>query len=492
MLLIMSSLDEIRNERLKKLARLREAGVNPYPSDVHATRTNASYLADFDSIKGEETLVGRVMSLRGQGGLTFFDMFDGTTKVQVVFQKDGSSPKLSYDFFNEVIDRGDFVEVTGTPYTTKRGEKSLFLSEWRLLSKSLRPIPDSWYGLKDEDERYRLRYLDFILNDDARSMVEKRATFWRAVRRFHEDRGFLEVHTPVLETTTGGADANPFKTHHKALDLDVYLRISAGELWQKRLMVAGFPKTFEVGRIFRNEGMSHEHAQDYEQCEAYWAYASFKEMQQFLKECYQYVLKETFGTLSFSIRGFDVDLSGDWPEIDYGDEILRQTGVHIWEATEDDIRTKLDELKVSYENGVGKERLLDSLWKYCRKNIGGPVILINELKAMSPLAKTNPKDERLVERFHFVIAGSELGQGYSELNDPVDQRERFMEQQKLRDAGDEEAQMADMEFVEALEYGMPPTAGHGFSERVFSFFLGTSIRESQLFPLLRPNKDRER
>lgn len=496
----MAGIDDIRNERLKKVAFLRDRGIDPYPAVSERTEDNASFLKDFSSLAESQkpiVLAGRVMSLRGQGGIIFADLFDGSARVQALIKKDAIEDQ-TFTLFEDAVDASDFIEVNGTAFTTNRGVNSLSATSWRMLSKSLRPVPTEWFGLKDEDERYRKRYLDFILNPVSRDLVVKRARFWSAVRRFHEDHGFMEVQTPVLEVTTGGADANPFKTHHDALDMDVYLRISGGELWQKRLMIAGFPKTFEVGRIFRNEGMSAEHAQDYEQCEAYWAYADFKKMYTFLKECYQYVAETTFGTLKFSIRGFDVDLAGEWPTIDYTEEILKQTGVDIWKASATDMMAKLSELGVPYEKGGGKERLIDTLWKHCRKSIGGPTILINEPKMTSPLAKsdggyTNPDtvlaksdDSRIVQRFHFIIAGSELGQGYSELNDPVDQRHRFEAQQKLRDAGDKEAQMADMDFVEALEYGMPPTAGHGFSERVFSFFAGVPIREGQLFPLMRP------
>ena len=297
----------------------------------------------------------------------------------------------------------------------------------------------------------------------------------------------MEVDTPVLETTVGGADAMPFKTHHNALGIDVYLRISAGELWQKRLMVAGFDKTFEIGRIFRNEGMSAEHLQDYIQCEAYWAYANYEDMYKFLQECYRYVAEKTFGTLKYKINGFGIDLAADWPLIDYAEEIKKQTGIDIWNVSDKEIKNKLDELGVDYaiEN---RARLIDSLWKYCRKNIGGPAILINEPRIISPLAKTSPKHPDVTERFHFIIAGSEVGQGYSELNDPIDQRERFEIQEKMRKAGDKEAQMADYDFIEALEYGMPPTAGHGFSERLFSFLMGKPVRETQIFPLMRPKE----
>lgn len=494
----MSGIDDIRTERLKKAEMLRAAGMDPYPAVSERTEDNAQFVADFFSLiesKQSVTLAGRIMSLRGQGGIIFVDLFDGSVKVQVLVKKDevGETFKL----FEDAVDASDFIEVTGTAFTTNRGVDSLSATHWRMLAKSLRPVPAEWFGLKDEDERYRKRYLDFILNPVSRDLVVKRARFWSAVRRFHEDHGFMEVQTPVLEVTTGGADANPFKTHHDALDMDVYLRISGGELWQKRLMVAGFEKTFEVGRIFRNEGMSAEHAQDYEQCEAYWAYADFKKMYTFLKECYQYVAEATFGAQKFSIRGFNIDLSGEWPLIDYTQEILKQTGIDIWKASATDMMAQLSALSVPYEKGGGKERLIDTLWKHCRKSIGGPAILVNEPKMTSPLAKAgggylNPdtvlakSDSQTVQRFHFIIAGSELGQGYSELNDPVDQRHRFEAQQKLRDAGDKEAQMADWDFVEALEYGMPPTAGHGFSERLFSFLAGVPIREGQLFPLMRP------
>ncbi|MEK7530928.1 MAG: lysine--tRNA ligase [Patescibacteria group bacterium] len=487
----MAGVDEIRAERLKKVEALRAAGMDPYPSESFRSHKLAEVRAQFDYfVKGGQILIvaGRIMSLRGQGGIAFADLYDGTEKFQVVIKKEDVGD-VAFSLFEATIDASDFVEVTGTAFTTNRGEKSLLASKWRILTKSLRPIPDQWFGLKDEDERYRKRYLDFLLNPVSRNIVEKRAKFWSAVRRFHEDHGFLEVQTPVLEVTTGGADANPFVTHHGTLDIDVNLRISAGELWQKRLMVAGFPKVFEVGRIFRNEGMSAEHAQDYEQCEAYWAYADFFNMYTFLRECYQYVAQETFGTLKFNIHGFEVDLSGEWPTIDYTEIIKEKQGIDIWRATEQELWEKTKKLfpsNTTYSSdSTSKGRMVDLLWKQCRKEIVGPVILINEPVFTSPLAKARKDNPQLTERFHFIIAGSEVGQGYSELNDPLEQRTRFVAQQKLRDAGDMEAQMADMEFVEALEYGMPPTAGHGFSERLLSFLLDIPIRESQLFPLMR-------
>jgi lysyl-tRNA synthetase class 2 len=490
MLFTMSSMSEVRLERIKKLEHIRNAGIDPYPADSHPTRTIDSYVSAFSSLDEKETLVGRIMSLRVQGGLAFFDIFDGTGKVQIVFQKDASTPSLSYEFFLEVIDRGDFVEVTGTPYTTKRGQQSLLLAEWRILSKSLRPIPDSWYGIKDEDERYRQRYLDILLSDELRDTVQKRSIFWNTIRSFLLSRDFVEVETPVLENTPGGAEARPFVTHHNALELDVYLRISAGELWQKKLLVAGMPRTFEIGRIFRNEGMSREHLQDYTQMECYMAYSDYTEGMRMTQDLYREIAEKTFSTTSFTIRDQTVDLGGEWPLLEFGNLMKEHYGFDVLDAPFETLLSELDRQGISYEKTMEKGRILDLLWKSVRKTIAGPAFLIGVPVELEPLAKRRVDDPRVVERFQVLIAGSEVGKGFSELNDPRDQYARFMEQQKLRDQGDDEAQMADLEFVEALEYGMPPAFGFGVSERLFSFLMDVPIREAQLFPLLKPNPER--
>ncbi len=499
--------DEIRKVKLEKLENLKKAGMEVYPEKSQRDYTNKEVLNKFDEI-GEEKeiyLVGRVRSLRPMGGSAFCHIEDGSGKIQLFLnkkilqsyksttnlqitnkKKDGENDPLDlYKLFVKNIELGDFVQVKGILFKTKTEEKSLKVIDWKILSKTLQPFPTEHFGFKNEEERFRKRYLDIIFNPETKEIIKKRAIFWNAVREFHLKNNFMEVETPILETTTGGADARPFETHHNALDMDVYLRISAGELWQKRLMVAGFEKTFEIGRIFRNEGISPEHLQDYTQCEAYWAYSDAEQMSKFLRECYQYVIEKTFGTLQFKIRGFEVDFSGEWAEIDYAEEVKKQTGIDIWQADEKEIIAELKELKVEYE-AENKARLIDSLWKYCRKNIGGPAILVNTPKMMTPLAKSSTENEKIVKQFVFLIGGSEVGQGYSELNDPIDQKERFAEQQSLRDAGDDEAQMADNEFVEALEYGMPPTAGHGFSERLFSFLINKPARECQTFPLVKP------
>ncbi|MBI4155611.1 MAG: lysine--tRNA ligase [Candidatus Zambryskibacteria bacterium] len=489
----MASLEEIRQARLAKLQKLKEHGVNPYPAKVPRDFSISELKKNFEakSAQGSPVSVaGRVMALRGQGAILFVVLFDGTARIQAIIKKDVLSQE-KFSLFVDTVDVSDFVSVTGKAILSERGEQSVLASSWLMATKSLLPLPEKWHGLQDYEAKFRHRYLDILFNPDVRDILEKKALFWNAVREFHTKHGFLEVETPVLEITTGGADAAPFETHHNALDLDVYLRISAGELWQKRLMVAGIPKTFEIGRIFRNEGMSPEHLQDYSQCEAYWAYANYEDMYKFLKECYCYVAEKTFGTLKFNINGFDIDLGGEWPIIDYTEVIQKETGMDIGKASNMDIEKKLDELGVEYEAN-NRGRIIDSLWKYCRKKIVGPAILVNEPKITSPLSKSSPKNPLITERFHFVIAGSEVGQGYSELNDPIDQRERFVEQEKLREAGDSEAQMADYDFVESLEHGMPPTAGHGFSERLFSFLINRPIRETQIFPLMKPQEERKK
>ncbi|MFZ2522956.1 MAG: amino acid--tRNA ligase-related protein, partial [Minisyncoccia bacterium] len=342
------------------------------------------------------------------------------------------------------------------------------------------------HGLQDVDERFRKRYLDFLMNDEVRELVYKKSKFWDSVREFMRNNGFLEVETPTLEVTTGGAEATPFKTHHNDYDLDVYLRISIGELWQKRLMAGGFPKTFEIGRAYRNEGTSPEHAQEFTNMEFYWAFADFNDGMKLVREMYIEVASSVFGTTKFTSRGHTFDLSDEWTQIDYVEEIKKQTGIDVNTATEKEMIKKIEELGVKYD-GKNKERLTDTLWKYCRKNISGPAFLVNHPKLVAPLAKS--LDQKTVQMFQPLIAGSEVGRGYSELNDPIDQKERFEAQQKLIEEGDTEAMMSDYEFVEMLEYGMPPTCGFGFGERLFAILVDKPLRDLQTFPLMRPKSE---
>lgn len=479
---------ELIEFRKKKLEELKKLGKNPYPSKSekdHLARQILDKADKFIESKEKVVLAGRVMALRGHGKLVFSDIEDESGKIQAVFKLD----LLKDDFkLIPLLDLGDFVEVSGTIFKTNAGEITVEAHEVKILAKSLRPLPEKRHGLHDEEVRFRKRYLELITNPESRELFKKKAKFWQSTRNFMIEKGFLEVETPALENTAGGADANPFVTHHDALDIDVYLRISMGELWQKRLMVGGFEKTFEIGRQFRNEGISREHLQDYSQLEFYWAYANYDDSMKLVEEMYKHIAKETFGTLQFEIGEFGVDLEKKWGKIDYVSTIQEKLDIDVLKASDEELRTRLDELKVKYNKNDRRGRLIDSLWKQVRKSIAGPVFLINHPVEVSPLAKRKEDNPKLVERYQVILAGTEMGNGYSELNDPEDQEARFLEQSQLREGGDKEAQMHDRDFVEALEYGMPPTTGFGFSERLFSFLADKSSRECVIFPLMRPDQ----
>lgn len=483
----MASLEEIRIARLAKLEKLKASGVDPYPADATRDFDISDLIKkfeDFEKSKKVVTVVGRVMALRTQGALIFSDIFDGTGKFQILLKRGECIKEKDFDLFLETVDIGDFVQISGTLFKTKREEKTIEVSSWKMLTKSLRPLPEKWHGLQDIEERYRRRYLDILMNEDLRDSLIKKSKFWDVVRTFFKNKGFLEVETPTLELTTGGAEARPFKTHHNDFDLDMFLRISVGELWQKRLMSAGFPKTFEIGKVYRNEGTSPEHLQEFTNMEFYWGYANYKDGMELVKELYKQIALEVFGKTDFEYNGHKFDLSSEWELIDYTEEIKKQTNVDISCATEDEMKKSLEDLNVRY-TGENKERLIDTLWKYCRKNISGPAFLVNHPVIVAPLAKKiYGKDT--VQMFQPIIAGSEVGRGYSELNDPIDQENRFKEQQILIEKGDEEAMMPDFEFVEMLEHGMPPTCGFGFGERLFAILSGKPLRELQTFPLMRP------
>ncbi|MBI5457291.1 lysine--tRNA ligase [Candidatus Kaiserbacteria bacterium] len=481
---------DIRAERLKKLDILKAAEMEAYPSDSHRDTSNADLIAQFDELEKSTHKVhlgGRVMSLRGQGGIMFADIFDGTGRMQLVLQKADIDEKV-FDLFAMTVDAGDFIEASGTMFKTKRGERSLKVQKWRMLAKSLLPIPTEHFGLKDEELILRQRYLDILLNEEVRKMFIRRAKFWQSARDFYLSRGFLEVETPVLETTPGGADARPFKTHHHALDIDVYMRICAGELWQKELLIAGFPKVFEIGRVFRNEGQSREHLQDYTQLESYEAFADARLGMKFLQELYRHIVKETYGRYTFEIGEHTVDFAEEWPEIDFCTAIQKEFGIDAISCTEDEAIEAAKNVGVTFGQSPNKARAIDHLWKKIRKGIAGPAFLRGVPVYLSPLAKQMVKDPEKADRVQIIIAGSEVGNGYSELNDPLDQRARFEEQQALRDAGDDEAQRLDEEYIRAMEHGMPPAFGFGVSERLFSFLENRPAHEAQIFPLMRPKQ----
>ncbi|PLX28515.1 lysine--tRNA ligase [Candidatus Parcubacteria bacterium] len=476
------NINDEREIRLKKLADLKESGINPYPAH---TENNHSVSEALGMKAGESVQVsGRIMTKRDMGKLTFCHLQDESGKMQIAFKQDELGNE-NYKLFTKKIDIGDIILIDGERFQTHKGEESVLIKTWTLLSKAILPLPDKFHGIQDEELRLRKRYLDLLLNPEIRDMFYKKAKFWDVTRTFMKEKGFFEVETPYLETTTGGAEATPFATHHNDFDLDVFLRISVGELLQKRLMAAGFEKTFEIGKVFRNEGSSPDHLQEFTNMEFYWAYANYNDGMKLTQELYQRIAEEVFGTTKFKTKEYEYDLAGEWPHVEYAKEIKKQTKIDITKATEDEMKKKLEKLKVKYE-GDNKERLTDTLWKYCRRNIAGPAFLINHPKLISPLAKARPEDLETTERFQVIIAGSEVGNGYSELNDPVDQRERFELQQKLIERGDDEAMMPDFEFVEMLEHGMPPTCGFGFGERLFAFMMDKPIRECVLFPLMKP------
>lgn len=486
----MSRLQEMRQQRLEKLHKLQALGFDAYPAQSHRTHTNAQVVDHFAELEGKTvTLAGRLTTLRDHSKLMFGDLHDMSGKIQLYIRPDSltrtdaSTQTLGYDDLN-LLDTGDIIQATGTVTKTQRGEISLQPTHITLLTKALRPMPDKWDGLQDPEIKFRRRYLDLAINPDSRAMFERKAKFWRANREFMAQKGFIEVETPVLEHVTGGADARPFTTHMNALDQEFFLRIST-ELYQKRLIGGGFEKIFTIGPNFRNEGLSDEHLPEYYQIEWYWAYADYRDNMALIEEMFKYIAQEVWGKSVFEKNGLTFDVSQKWEEISYPDIIKERLGIDIFTDSDDKMRDKVRELGIKLTGVINRQRLIDNLWKSIRKTLPGPAFLVNEPKFMSPLAKSKIDNPELTQRFHVIIAGSELGNGYSELNDPIDQLARFQDQQAAREAGDDEAQMLDIDYVEMLEYGMPPTSGYGMSERVFWFLEGVTAREGTLFPTLR-------
>lgn len=483
-------LSEIRNIRLEKAEKLRALGINPYPSESKRTHSNATVISDFLKLDSKEvSVVGRLMSWREHGEIIFGHLQDETGKLQIFIQKDklqktnSTNQNLGFDELN-LVDVGDFLEVVGIVGKTVRGEISIVPSRIRIITKSLRPLPEKWEGLKDQETIFRKRYLDLIMDQTHLDLFVRKAKFWNANREFLKHKGFIEVETPVLEHVTGGADAKPFMTHHNALDEDFYLRIST-ELYQKRLIAGGLEKIYTLGPNFRNEGIDDEHLQEYYQIEWYWAYADYRDNMKLTQDMFRYIAKEVYGTTKFESKGHSFDLADEWEEIDYTKVIHERFGVDVIAASEESMNAILKKEGVVLEGGVNRARIVDNLWKIIRKTVAGPAFLINTPKFISPLAKSIQGREDLTERFQIVIAGTELGNGYSELNDPLDQYSRFIDQQAARDAGDDEAQMMDIDYVEMLEYGMPPVSGYGHSERVFWILEGLGAREATLFPQMK-------
>ncbi len=483
----MSTFDEIRRIRLEKVESLRKLGINPYPAQSQKDYPNLEVVEKYETLADKQIHVaGRIVSWREHGALIFCHLQDQSGKIQVFINKKDLSPTSSKNQTIgadnlKLIDIGDFIEVFGKVGKSIRGEVSIFPGDIRMLSKSIRSLPEKWSGLTDPEIIFRRRYLDLVMNPDRQKLFIRKSKFWQLTRQFLNENGFIEVETPVLELVTGGADAKPFITHHNALDQDFYLRIST-ELFQKRLIGGGFEKIFTLAPNFRNEGIDDEHLQEYYSGEWYWAYADYTKNMDLVEKLYKYLAENIYGKTKFEKGNHTFDLADKWERISYADLIKKRFSVDIFNDSEEEI---LQILKTQHLDTTGlnnRGRIVDNLWKIVRQEISGPLFVIDEPKFSSPLAKSRADDETLTERFHCIIAGSELGNGYSELNDPVDQFERFKEQQENREKGDEESQMMDIDFVEMLEYGMPPTSGFGFSERLFWFLENVTAREGTLFP----------
>jgi len=491
----MANLKELRDERLRKLDEIKKLGVNPYPASSERTNKIGEIIKDFTVFENKSvTVAGRIVGIRKFGKLAFIVLKDDSGEIQLFLQKDTvestvpEEQQLGMEHLN-LLDIGDFIEAHGSVMKSKTDEISVGVEKLRILTKSLRPMPDKQQGFTDKEQRLRRRYVDLNVNDDVRQRFIRRSAFWQATRQFLLNEGFIEINIPVLEHTTGGADANPFVTHMDAIDQDFYLRISH-ELPLKRLIGGGYEKVFDIGPRFRNENFSDEHLPEHVAMESYAAYQDYEDGMEMYERMIKYVTKKTWGKLSFTdVNGFKVDLDQPWPRIKYADIMKERFDVDVFNPDFEQLKTILKENKVELDGDVNINRALDNVWKIIRRESAGPYWMIHEPVKISPLSKIEPSDPRVTQRFHPIIGGSELGNGFSELNDPQDQLARFLEQQALRESGDSEAMMLDIDFVEMLEYGMPPACGWGNSERNFWFFEGVTAREGVIFPNLRSEVD---
>lgn len=493
----MATLKDYRDERLRKLEELKTLGINPYPATAERTQKLAEIRDNFDSLQGQTaTVVGRIVSIRKFGKLAFIVLKDDSGELQLFIRKgdtneeaDRSKSELVMPAEISLLDTGDFVECSGEVIKTQTDEISVSCKTLRLLTKALRPLPEQ---LTDKEERFRRRYVDMNVNLDVRERFIRRSKFWKATRDFLDSEGFIEVNNTVLENTAGGADANPFVTHMDALDQDFYLRISH-ELPLKRLLVAGFEKVYDIGARFRNENYTEEHLPEHNAMEWYWAYADWQDGMELTERMIRYMVDKVWGRREFELaNGQTVNFGADnepFPRISFVGILKEQYGIDVFESSMEDIQAKLAEHNLEVEEQDNRVRSLDKLWKKYRKTLSGPAFLIDMPTFMQPLAKLQSSDERLTEQFNLVFGGSEMCKAYSELNDPLDQYGRFLEQQKMRDDGDDEAQMMDIDYVEALEYGMPPACGLGFSERIFWSLEAVTAREGVPFPQLRSEID---
>ncbi len=477
--------------RRAKARRLRAQGQDPFPPRCERTHTIAEARAAFE--RGELTedhtisLTGRLMSIRIMGKISFAHVEDGSGRIQLSFRQDALG-EAGYQAFKNDLDMGDFVGATGSLFVTKTGELTLAVQRWQLLAKAMHPLPDKWHGLKDIETRYRQRYVDLLVNPDVRQVFVTRARIIAALRRFLDSRGFLEVETPILQPIYGGAAAKPFITHHNQLDQDLYLRISF-ELYLKRLLVGGYERVYEIGRDFRNEGISFKHNPEFTQLEFYQAYADYNEVMKIAEEMIAYVADEVLGTRRITYQGHEIDLSPPWPRIPLRQAILDRTGIdYAQHPTAESLHRAIRDIGGNVEPKATRGKLIDSLLStYVEPHLIQPTFLIDYPLDISPLAKMKPGTNDTVERFEGFIGGMEICNAFSELNDPEDQEARFLAMGRAAAAGDEEAHPMDEDFLLALRYGMPPTGGFGMGIDRLTMLLTnqSSIRDVILFPHLR-------
>jgi lysyl-tRNA synthetase class 2 len=494
----MATLKELRDERIRKLDDLKALGVNAFPAKAERTHNLKTIGEQFEALENQDvTVVGRIAGIRKFGQIAFVVIKDQSGQLQLFLGRDkvnGMNAAISQLGFDQLplLDSGDFIEATGPVIKTQTGEVSVEVRNMRLLTKSLRPLPTAQDGFTNKEERMRRRYVDTNVNRDVFERYLRRSTFWQTTRNVLLENDFVEINIPVLENTAGGADATPFVTHMDALDQDFYLRISH-ELPLKRLLVGGYEKVFDIGARFRNENYSDEHLPEHIAMEWYWAYADWEMGMRFTEHMVREVADKTWGTRQFKLaNGQQVDLGPDgeqWPRVSFIEIIKEKYKLDVFNCTIEQVKEQLQAHNLEVEKQDNLARGIDKLWKKIRTEIAGPAFLVDMPTFMQPLAKTQQGKPELTEQFNLLLGGSELCKAFSELNDPVDQLDRFRGQQAMRDAGDAEAQMLDIDYVEALEYGMPPACGLGFSERLFWVLEGVTAREGVPFPQLRHEVD---
>lgn len=494
----MATLKDFRDERLRKLEQLKKLGVNAYPAKAERTHTLRAITQEFDKLVGKSTTVaGRIVNIRKFGKIAFLVIKDASGELQLFLSADkmeALKPEQSQLGIAELplLDTGDFIEAHGIIAKTKTGEISVELQRLRILAKALRPLPSKQEGFTNKEERLRRRYVDTNANQDVYQRFLRRSAFWQATRNFLLGEGFVEMNIPVLELTTGGADANPFVTHMDALDQEFYLRISH-ELPLKRLLVGGYEKVFDIGPRFRNENYSDEHLPEHVAMEWYWAYADWEQGMKFTERTVRAVADATWGTRQFTLaNGQKINLGTDgedWPRVSFVQVIKDHYSIDVFKTDLKQVQAALKQHKIEVEKQDNIARGIDKLWKKVRVTLPGPAFLVDIPTFLQPLAKTQANNPQLTEQFNLILGGTEACKAYSELNDPIDQLNRFKEQQAMRDAGDAEAQMLDIDYVEALEYAMPPACGFGYSERLFWMLEGVTAREGVIFPHLRQEAD---